>query len=58
MWKKWPEDYLTYYASLAITERKESVKILNQDSQADLGTRDLLTSNQECQPLQCSSEPE
>jgi hypothetical protein len=54
MWKKWPDDYLSYYASIAVAELKGNVKILNQGTQADLGTRDLLTSNLECHPLQCS----
>jgi CRISPR/Cas system-associated protein Cas10 (large subunit of type III CRISPR-Cas system) len=57
MWKKWPEDYLTYYGSIAIAKLKESAKILSQDTHADLGTRDSLTSKQECQPLQCSTKP-
>ena len=58
MWNKLPEDNLAYYVSVAVAKLKESIKILNQDTQTDLGTRDLLTSKQECQPLQCSTKPD
>ena len=57
MWNNWPEDNLAYYASVAVAKLKESVKILNH-TETDLGTRDLLTSKQECQPLQCSTKPD